>query len=615
MCGFLSIFDISSTLRRDEFSTAANTLRHRGPDDYGSYNDGSYQTHFFRLSINDTSFAGHQPMSSTDGRFVLSFNGEIYNFIELRKELQGYGHTFTSTSDTEVLLVAYQEFGPECVQKLRGMFAFTIWDRQNKELIVARDRFGIKPLYQCRIDNRYFFASEIKAILEVAPAARQVNEKSLFKYLARGWVDDTPTTFFTNISSFPTASLSRLRGESEQVETYWTLPRHGSSRSFEMKRVQDSFLEAVEVHLRCDVPWAATLSGGMDSSSIVASTCELLGAEHKPYAFSVIPPDTVDETPWISTVLNHTSVRHSYLDISTSSMEDLIDKVLTSHDEPFQSSSCVYQYLLRRSIALKGFKVLLVGEGGDEVFGGYRRLFWPYLFELKKKKRSEDLEEAISGAHSFMGLDRAKIVEGLDSYSKLISSGLSGQENLSAYDVLTPEWCHTHQDLQLYPSYPTGTGADDNLFLLHLQQHLFRWDIPYVLRMEDRNSMAHGIESRVPFLDHRLVEEIFCYDTAEFMRAGVNKAMLRKIMAPFLPKEITERRSKSPRPGNNSRLVYNELASSLMQQLSSPHRILKHCVIDGTLDVYCKDRENNNELRAEFWFRYYVASRWLELYG
>jgi asparagine synthase (glutamine-hydrolysing) len=614
LCGFFAIYSASGGVKnlKNKIVTAGKTLTHRGPDDDGFYCDDYFGVHFQRLAIIDLSLSGHQPMMSNDGRFTIVFNGEIYNYKELRNKLISLGYHFKSDSDSEVLLASFETWGKECVSYLRGMFSIVIWDSILHKLYAFRDRLGIKPLYVYQSNDTFIFASEIKAIISYAPEAKKINEDSVFKYLAKGWVDDSEATFYSKITSVaPATSLIIDNGEVSR-SSYWQACFE-SSTSYEVEDFRNAFIDTVSLHLQSDVPLAATLSGGMDSSSIVSIMAKETDEPEEIKSYSVIPPETVDESFWIDRIVKYTGVSHDYLQPDWTEVPDIFDEVLKIHDEPFQSSSCVYQYLLRREVAAQGIKVLLVGEGGDEVLGGYRRLFFPYLYALKQDGREEYFEKALDGAYEFLGIERELVLSQLESYSDMIANGGSGQENKSAYGILNDEFIEEHSVIVNEPAYPPISDESPNRFFAHLIEHLKRHDIPYVLRMEDRNSMAHSIEARVPFLDHYFLEKVFSFDYAEFMYSGVNKSMLRRAMKGLLPDEVINRRDKSPRPGSNVHFIYDVLLEKMREVLKSKLFINSPWWKKGCAEQFEKDRQSLDVQRAEVWFRVYSVTRWLSL--
>ncbi len=614
LCGFFGIYSASGGVsqQKSEIIDAGRTLIHRGPDDEGHFFDDYFGIHFQRLAIIDTSRFGHQPMASDDGRLVLAFNGEVYNYRELRQTLENRGHHFKGHSDSEVVLAAYSEWGEGCVDHFRGMFALICWDRVNMELLVMRDRLGIKPLYMYQDGETCLFASEIKAILRFCPKAGIPNDDAVFKYLARGWLDDSTETFFADIRCMEPGTSLCINSRGITKRRYWRIPE-GDSLPFDRDAFLDRFSETVSLHLQSDVSIAATLSGGMDSSSIVTIASHAKKGIGCIQAFSVIPPGTVDESPWIDSTVKLTGIKHQYLNPTWQQMPELIDEVIGFHDEPIQSSSCIYQYLLRREVAAQGIKVLLVGEGGDEVLGGYRRLLLPYLYALEVDGQEELFNRALRGGSAFLGINSEAMLLKLAGYRNLIEKGGSGQENKSGYSLLEDDFIDRNSECIKAPAYPAIEAGNSDIYKAHLRQHLAYRDIPYVLRMEDRNSMAHGIEARVPFLDHRLMEQTFSYDYSEFMLNGENKSMLRRSMKNILPSDVLGRKDKSPRPGSDVHFVYDLLYDRIRDILNPRNLIESKWWRKDCAQQFEKDREIRNPTRAEAWFRIYNVSRWSSL--
>ncbi len=614
MCGFIGVFDRKGDLRSKEEAVfrAGKKIIHRGPDDEGAYIDDFWGVYFRRLSIIDTSPSGHQPMFSDNKDLVIVYNGEIYNYIELREDLIRRGYDFRTRSDTEVLLKSFQEFGPACVDRLRGMFAFAIWDRRRKKLFVCRDRLGIKPLYLYTDRKVFVISSEIKCILEYVGSFANIgiDEKTAFKFLSKGWADDSPQTFYQNIKAIPPSSYCEISCDDFSEKRYWSLNCKGDKR-FDVDEFNNIFSETIKIHLRSDVPLAAALSGGIDSSSIVGVAASLCASAHDIHAFSVIPPETVDESYWIKKTVDYTNITHSFLDLEFNNISDVAKEVLRIHDEPYSSSSCIYQYLLRRKISQHNIKVLLVGEGGDEVFGGYRRFIYPFLHSLIQDNRIDEYNNTLNGSTDFLGITRFSIESALKNYEETLLSDKSGQENMSAYDILAADFINAHSDTARMSHNPKKIG-ERNYFLANLMQHLFVRDIPYVLRMEDRNSMAFNIESRVPLLDHKLLETVFSYHYSEFMKDGVNKSMLRRAMGRYLPQEVINRKSKSPRPGNNAHFIYRILKDEMLDLLHSRSIVHSNYWKADSHKLFLEDCISQNKERAEAWFRIYTFITWMD---
>lgn len=623
MCGFFGVFDESGRLDGKELliSRAGGLLSHRGPDDDGFYGDNYFGVSCHRLSILDSTQAGHQPMISSCGNYVIAFNGEIYNYQELRSFLEARGHVFKSHCDTEVVIHLYRELGENSVPRLRGMFAFAVWNRQKKELALVRDRFGIKPLYFYQEGCQTIFGSEIKSILHYSPQAREKDSKSIFKYLARNWVDDTHDTFYKNIKKIPPATVCAfLRNEPMSEKSYWSL-RVGEGRPFVAQEFREKFFETVSQHLQADVPVASLLSGGLDSSSIVAAARERLCTLT---TFSLIPKHLLpmtpapggyktgaDESPWINEIVHSMGVDHTYLALNEQNFPDAIRDCLKAHDEPFQDSDSVHSFLLHREIARRGFKVLLVGEGGDESLGGYARFFYPYLYSLQTDNREALFSSAIEGAPHFMGVSKDELIQRYANYREIVQSGGSGQENRSAYAALAPGFIEENCDVVREPGYPLSERRYQNRFFAHLAHHIVKRDLPFHLRLTDRNAMAYGVEARPPMVDHEWIEQLFSYDYAEFMRGGLNKAMLRNAMKPYLPASVVNRTSKEGRPRSNAQLLYGVLREELQEMLAPgqiPEFFSNHCS-----SLFEQDCALKNPERMVFWFRAYVFIQWLRL--
>lgn len=615
MCGFFVVFDFNCSLKKysSEITRAGELLSHRGPDDSGIYIDNDVGMYFRRLSIIDLSEKAHQPFFSSDNDMILVFNGEIYNYKEIRASLITKGHKFYSSSDTEVLMRAYEEYGNECVNEFRGMFSFAIWNKKKKLLTLARDRFGIKPLYIYRNKNQVVISSEIKSILFYAPESKEPDEKSMVKFVARTFADDTTDTFYKNIKSIPPANIVEISPHRINTYRYWDL-EYKENNSFKIDDFRQTFEETMAFHVRSDVAVAATLSGGMDSSSIVGVISKLNLVPSALQTFSVFPPETYDESFWIDKVVDSSNVQHEYINLNLDNMPQIIDEIILSHDEPFQYSSCIYQYMLRERIAEKNIKVLLVGEGADEVLAGYRRIFFSYILALYGRRNIDEFLTALMNSKSLFNYDSLeKIIGGVSDYLNVIRRNQSGQENQSYMSLLNSEMIRKYSDIINLPLYINNEEDPEENFFELLKKHIFVRNLPYVLRMEDRNSMAKGVEARVPFLDHVFVEKVFSHDFSEFMKGGTNKSMLRRAMNGYIPAEVLDRKNKTNRPGNHAHLVYKLMREEISDILESD--VFSHSSLWKTnlTNIFIEDVNCYNTQTAEVWFRLYIVSRWLQL--
>lgn len=542
---------------------ALQGLYHRGPDDQGwlawspaalavrgktwDRAQGSVLLVHRRLSILDLSELGWQPMSSPDQRYHLVFNGEIYNYLELRQELQGLGYCFRSHSDTEVLLAAWAHWGTASLQRLVGMFAFAILDSKEQSLHLVRDFFGIKPLYYCAFAEGVGFASEIPVLLELPGVSRQVHPKSLYRYLRFGLTDDGAQTLFSDIQQLPAAHYLRLDLNHLQLaapERYWqpTL-QNPLELSFEeaAEAVRAQFLENVRLHLRSDVPVGAALSGGIDSSAIVAAMRHL-EPDLELHTFTYIADNGVSEESWADLVGEAAGVRAHKVRPSAPELVADLDRLVRVQGEPFGSTSIYAQYRVFGLAQEAGIKVMLDGQGADEVLAGYAVYGGARLASLVRQGRWLEALAFLRASRLEPALkDTWKSAIGF-----LIPPSLEPLARRLAGQELAPPWLNTawfaERNVQLVS--PRSTHGRE--VLRHeLLQSLTETSLPKLLRYEDRNSMAHSIESRVPFLTPKLVELLLNLPEAHILSPqGQTKAVFRRAMQGLVAQAILDRKDK-----------------------------------------------------------------------
>src|SRR6266700_4408339 len=390
MCGLAVMLGLNgreanaAVLRR-----MAQSIAHRGPDDSGLYLDHQVGFGFRRLAILDLSPTGHQPMCSEDGELVIVFNGEIYNYIELREELRAAGHCFRSTSDTEVLLAAYREWGPECLGRLNGMWAFVIHDRRRGVLFGARDRFGVKPLFAHRGKDYWLLASEVKAILASGFYVRETNWQVAADFLLHGKLDETPATFYAGIEQVPPGCAFEIRLDGTWRQwTYWSLSGIEPQPLPDAEEAVAELLEgAVRLRLRSDVPVGVCLSGGLDSTAIICAMARnrgaLTGGQAAPPLLAFCYHDAAfDERPFIAATLSQTVALLQRISLTPQAMWDSLAEVLRFQDEPIVSGAPIAGFHLMKLAASNGVKVVLNGQGADEVLAGYPSYFHDYWYTL-----------------------------------------------------------------------------------------------------------------------------------------------------------------------------------------------------------------------------------------
>ena len=503
-------------------------LFHRGPDDGGTYFNEKLGLGHRRLSILDLSERGHQPMHYKE-RYTIVFNGEIYNYIEIKAELERKGYTFSSDSDTEIIPAAYDCYGVECLNLFNGMWAFAMWDQKENQLLLARDRFGVKPLYFYRNEDYFLFASEIKALLCDERITRKANDRIVFDYLKQGLADHTDETFFKNIYRFPAGSYMYINCEekSPKCHRYYVLKFSGKVVEKEpanKKEFRELFLRSVRLRLRSDVPTGSCLSGGLDSSAIVCAVNKVSDREHEQHTFSFCAGEKkIDEKEYMEEVVKETEVIPHYVSAERNDVKELFEELVYIQEEPFLSASIMAGYLVYKEAGRHGVKVLLDGQGADELLCGYRKSRIYYIKRLLKNRRIfRALEELI------LSISQVKtsfdIKDDIQKLKRILSVKNRNEENkyLEKYSV---------GDL---PGYNTGTDFQYN--------DVYIISLPVLLRYADRNSMAVSVESRLPFLDYKFAEFCAGLSLSQKISRGYSKAILRESV--YLPKKIRKRKDK-----------------------------------------------------------------------
>jgi len=506
-----------------------------------------------RLAILDLSPLGHQPMRTHDGGCWVVYNGEIYNYVELRAELQAKGHRFRSSSDTEVLLAAYKEWGEACLGRFNGMFAFALWDADRRRLFCARDRFGVKPFYYCWDGDRFAFASEIKGLLPVM-GRPSPSHRAVFDYLEGACLDYSDGTFFEGVAQLPPAHYLSVEGAAPTLTRYWELPSGGQedglSPQSAAERFHALFRDAVRIRLRSDVPIGTCLSGGLDSSSIVCVanglmfgdraevSREVIGERQKTFS-SCFEDPAYDERRFIQPVLARTGAEAHYTFPDVKELAASVEHLIRQQDEPFGSTSIFAQWNVMRLAAQRGVKVLLDGQGADESLGGYQGFFGAYFADLTARRDWLRLAQELLAYRRLHGPIQKYV------YANLARAFLPRRLVGLARSRMTgsTDWIAADFRRQWGP-IPPGPPSQESNFLRMQQQLLTGNGLRALLHYEDRNSMAFGIETRLPFLDYRLVEYLYGLDVRHKIRRGWTKAVLRDAMAGILPEPVRMRVDK-----------------------------------------------------------------------
>jgi len=576
MCGISGSISASGNAEdRTLILAMTQILAHRGPDGEGVVSDDGNQIHFSglglaprtlhhpfnqgngsrcwtatlghrRLSIIDLSADGNQPMSDASGRYWIVYNGEVFNYIELRQELESLGHVFRSQTDTEVILAAFIQWGSESLSRFNGMWAFAIWDSTERSLFCARDRFGVKPLYYHWDGRRFLFASEIKGLLLDANVSRRLNDRAVLDFLLSGTVDHLPgETFFQDIKQLPAANYMTFKRGDLRMVRYWEI-QPGQQKiqlnSDLVGRCRDLLLDAARLRLRSDVPVGGTISGGIDSATLTCLVDRFLATDTYNVFSAQFPSHEKDESAYVQDLMREGN--HLRLHLVTPSHDELIDdlgRLMWHQDEPFGDTSIYAHYRLMRLANENGIKVILTGQGADEVFAGYWSYYRAYLGHLlatgqlkamhaemyrrtaitSEKSRSL-LTSALYHA-SPPGLRSHLQTRALRRRSYWLAPTLARSERLDTFTTRRNGWSR---------------------FDWYLYESIQRWSVPHLLRHDDRNSMAFGVESRVPYLDYRLVELLFATADEAKISGGRMKTLLRLAGKGIIPASITSRNDK-----------------------------------------------------------------------
>jgi len=554
MCGIAGIISAQSSLvQMPALRKMSKALAHRGPDAEGHWisRHGMAGLAHRRLKVIDLSDAGAQPMHYLD-RYSIVFNGEIYNYVELRKELKKAGYYFISNSDTEVVLAAFDYYREECLHYFDGMFAFAIWDETEQVLFAGRDRFGEKPFYYFVNDEQFLFGSEMKALWAVG-VPRVPERKMILNYITLGYVQNPANktqTFFKDIFSLPAAHYLEYRPHINelQVTEYWKLDKQALISMPEkdaMERFEELFLQSLQKRLRSDVPLGASLSGGLDSSTIVYYLQQQLRNASTSYkTFSaVFPGFEQDESAYIQQMVRTLHIENYTTTPTAAQLIDDFEKLAYHQEEPFSSSSIYAQYKVYALAKATGVTVLLDGQGADEMLAGYHKYAHWYLQEMisryrftgAKKERMLMMENNISFKWTYRNLfaaflpSHASIALEKNEYNRIIQHPDITRDMMSL--LRGREWEGIHK--------PVVTKLNDILYFNTMQ-----YGLEELLRYADRNSMAHGVEVRLPYLNPELVQFVFSLPSNYKIRDGYTKHMLRKLMDHKLPHSIVWRTDK-----------------------------------------------------------------------
>jgi len=554
VCGICGVFEYrhQRPVLRETLGAMLRIIRHRGPDDEGMYFDNELALGMRRLSIIDL-VSGKQPIFNEDGSIVVVFNGEIYNYLELTEQLRERGHVLKTVSDTEVIVHLYEDLGEDCVHQLRGMFAFAVWDVRRRRLFLARDRLGVKPLYYTQAGGRLIFGSEIKALLQHPEVEARLDLDGLRNFLSLKYVP-APQTMFAGILALPPGWRLTCDRNGVAAGPYWDLsfacdPADKRDERAYAEQLEALLRESVRLELRSDVPFGAFLSGGLDSSTVVALMSQFLDEPVKTFSVGFKGDGAAySELPYARLVAAHYHTDHHEVLVRAQDLVDSAEKVVWHLDQPIADPATLANYMVAE-LASRHVKMVLTGEGGDELFAGYARYAGERLSPLFRLMPAPMRSLALAASAQLPGLRRAKIalyalcqrhevarfanwfpLFNTDKMSALLSGDVKPRLNGVSAE-------------QVFASHLARTDARDPLNrMLYVDTKL--WLPDDLLARGDKMSMAASLEARVPLLDHKLVEFAALLPPHLKLKRFTRKYILKKVSRAWLPPEIPDRKKK-----------------------------------------------------------------------
>jgi len=598
MCGIIGEISIEK-IDIEKFIEMRDELKHRGPDDAGLYvnEKGNVALGHRRLSIIDLTSSGRQPMTNEDNNLWLTFNGEIYNYRELREELIK-SHEFKSKTDSEVIIHAYEQWGVDSLKKLRGMFAFAIWDKKTNKLFLTRDRIGIKPLYYYFDNNKFIFSSELKSIIKDKKIRRKINPTALKYYFTYRYIP-SPYSIWQGIYKLPPAHYLIYENNKYSIKRYWDLKLENKAPNVNLivEDIQKLLENSINNHLISDVPVGVLLSGGLDSSIITA-----IGSKVKEdlLSFSIgFEPQKYSELQYSRMVSNKFKTKNTEKILSASKIPHLLDQILYYYDEPLGDSSVFPTFFLMETVS-KEVKVTLSGDGGDEIFAGYN---WYSDFDVYE--RFEVFSWIFKTAYSVISKLSDKFdnellkilkyrlkrfsVDGLERYRMIMAPRFEESEIKELFSNRYYEKIDVDNIIENYAKNDPMNVKDLQLLDLHT------FLVDDILVKVDRASMANSLEVRVPFLDHHVVEYVMSLDSKVLFKNKEKKYLLKKIATSLLPTDITYRKKK----GFSAPIDKLGLIDDNIHVLNDPYSVKDGVLKQGFIDklIHCR----NSTDRAKLW--------------
>ncbi len=630
MCGIVGFCSCTKKVDKAILTSMRDALTHRGPDDAGIYVDEENNVGLghSRLSILDLSSLGHQPMSNENGSIWITYNGEVYNFKEIRDELIKRGYSFKSSSDTEVLIKAYEKWGIDCIHKFIGMFALAIWDRRELKLYLVRDRVGVKPLYYYYKDGLFLFGSELKALMKHPEFSKDVNYDVLSLYLRYGYIP-APFTIFNNTFKLRPGHYLSVSNDDLREIKYWDIvdfyleePINASEDEI-AEELEDLLIDSFKYRLVSDVPVGVFLSGGIDSSAVTALLQKNINTQLKTFSIGFYE-DRFDEAKWAKKIANYLETDHTEYYLSIKEAFSIIEKLPEIYDEPFGDNSGIPTYLVSR-VARQNVTVALSADGGDELFCGYNRyrsiiflnggfLGLPAYIRNSIIKTlplfSPPMVDSIYRTFKFFMPKVEGLRDKFEKWRNMLREGNNGnivdmyKFNINRWtpDDLTRVMGH-HYNLKF------NTYFEDTFLRLQncdLVTQMMAVDfktflVDDILTKVDRATMSVGLESREPFLDHRLVQYVARIPSRYKYKNGMSKYILRKVLYKYVPRELLERR-KQGFVVPLAEWLKGELSPLVMNYLNEDKLKKEGIFNPGVVSSYVKDFMNGSINVNKIWF-------------
>jgi asparagine synthase (glutamine-hydrolysing) len=552
MCGISGFYSFDKVFSESELHAMTEILAHRGPDAFGYFVDDAVGLGHRRLSIIDLSDTANQPMHSSDNRYVMVYNGEVYNYQEIASELkQNFKTEFKTASDSEILLEAYVQYGPAFLQKLNGMFALAIYDKEKKELFVCRDRVGIKPLYYFWDGHNFAFASELKALTKLAFIPLQVNRNAVYHFLHMGFIS-SPQSIYKSIKKLESATWLKVSKDSLEPCTYWSPQQHVNERVITREKealvkLSDLLMSSVQYQIKSDVPFGVFLSGGIDSSLITANAVNLSGVKVNTFSIG-FEENKYNESVYAKSVANYMRTNHHEFIVSHKDAIELIDTIFEAYSEPFADPSAIPTMLVSK-LARKHVTVTLSGEGGDELFLGYGAYQWakrlnnPFIknFRYQTAALLTKYGKRFSRHANYFLYPTNEL-----QYSHILSQeqyyfSLAEVDKLMTSDFISyPET----QNTELLNNF--GIEVNNLRRTLNPMERQALFDLQFYLQGDlltkvDRASMHFSLETRVPYLDHRIIEFTLNLSPDLKYRNNTTKYLLKEILYQYVPKKFFDR--------------------------------------------------------------------------